>query len=51
MLKKIAIQVQLAHYSGMMSATVQLQVLDVYNCSINAQVRAADDQSDSTILI
>ena len=35
----------------MTRTTVQLQVHDVCNCPINAQIRAADDQSDSRILI
>jgi len=38
------IQVQLSelsNYSGMMSTTVQLQVHDVCNCTITAQIRAA----------
>ena len=59
MLKKEPIQVQLAqawwrvlsNYSGMMHTTVQLQAHDVYNCTNTAQIRAADDQSDSRILI
>ena len=31
--------------------TIQLQVHDVCNCTIMAQIRAADDQSDLRILI
>ena len=57
--KKKAIQVQLArarwhvlsNYSGMTRTTVQLQVHDVCNCTITAEIRPADDQSDSRILI
>ena len=57
--EKEPIQVQLArawwhalsNYSGMTRATVLLQVHDVYNCTITAQIRPADDQSDSRILI
>ena len=57
--KKKAIQVQLArawwrvlsNYSGMMRTTVQLQAHDVCNCTITAEIRPADDQSDSRILI
>ena len=35
----------------MMRTIVQLQGHDVYNCTIKAQIRAVDDQSDLTILI
>ena len=57
--EKEPIQVQLArawwrvlsNYSGMTRTTVQLQVHEVCNCTITAQIRAADDQSDSRILI
>ena len=57
--KKEAIQVQLArarwrvlsNYLGMMRATVQLQAHDVCNCTITAEIRPADDQSDLRILI
>ena len=57
--KKKAIQVQLArawwrvlsNYSGMTRTTVQLQAHDVCNCPITAEIRPADDQSDSRILI
>ena len=57
--KKKAIQVQLArarwrvlsNYSGMTRTTVQLQAHDVCNCTITAEIRPADDQSDSRILI
>ena len=35
----------------MTRTTVQLQGHDVCNCTIKAQIRAADDQSDLTILI
>ena len=42
----------LSNYSGMTHTTVILQVHDVCNCTIiKAQIRAADDQSDSGILI
>ena len=52
--EKEPIQVQLArgwwsvlsNYWGMTRTTVQLQVYDVGNCPINAQIKAADDQSD-----
>ena len=40
----------LSNYSGMRT-TVQLQAHDVCNCTITAEIRAADDQSDSRILI
>ena len=57
--KKKAIQVQLAqawwrvlsNYSGMTRTTVQLQAHDVCNCPITAEIRPAEDQSDSRILI
>ena len=57
--EKKPIQVQLArawwrvlsNYSGMMHTTVQLQMHDVCNCTIKAEIRAVDDQSDSRILI
>ena len=57
--EKKAIQVQLArarwrvlsNYSGMTRTTVQLQAHDVCNCPITAEIRPADDQSDSRILI
>ena len=57
--EKKAIQVQLArawwrvlsNYSGMTRTTVQLQAHDVGNCQITAEIRPADDQSDSRILI
>ena len=57
--EKKAIQVQLArarwrvlsNYSGMTRTTVQLQAHDVCNCPITAEIRAAEDQSDSRILI
>ena len=57
--EKEPIQVQLArawwrvlsNYSGMTRITVQLQAHDVCNCAITAQIRTADDQSDSRILI
>ena len=57
--EKETIQVQLVrawwrvlpNYSGMICTTVQLQAHDVCNCTIMAQIRAADDQSDSRILI
>ena len=57
--EKKAIQVQLArvwwrvlsNYSGMTRTTVQLQAYDVCNCPITAEIRPADDQSDSRILI
>ena len=57
--EKEPIQVQLArawwgvrsNYSGMTRTTVQIQAHDVCNCKIKAQIRAADVQSDSRILI
>ena len=57
--KKKAIQVQLArawwrvltNYSGMTRTTVQLKAYDVCNCTITSEIRPADDQSDSRILI
>ena len=57
--KKKPIQVQLArawwrvlsNYSGMTRTTVQLQAHDVCNCPITAEIRPAEDQSDSRILI
>jgi len=56
---KKAIQVQLAwawwrvlsNYSSMTRTTVQLQAHDVCNCTITAETRPADDQSDSRILL
>ena len=41
----------LSNYSAMMHTTVQFQAHDVCNCTITAQIRHADDQSDSRILI
>ena len=41
----------LCNYSGMTRTTVQLQEHDVCNCTITAEIRPADDQSDSRILI
>ena len=35
----------------MTCTTVQLQAHDVCNCTITAEIRPADDQSDSRILI
>ena len=57
--EKEPIQVQLAqawwcvlsNYSGMTRTTVRLQAHEVCNCTIMAQIRPADDQSDSRILI
>jgi len=57
--EKEHIQVQLArawwrvlsNYSGMTHITVRLQAHDVCDCTITAQIWAADDQSDSRILI
>ena len=54
--KKKAIQARawwrvLSNYSGMTRTTVQLQAHDVCNCPITAEIRPADDQSDSRILI
>ena len=37
--------------SSMTHTTVQLQAHDVCNCTITAEIRPADDQSDSRILI
>ena len=56
--EKEPIQVQLArawwcvlsNYSGMMRTTVQLQAHDVCNCTITAQIGAAEDQSDSILI-
>ena len=41
----------LFNYSGMTRTTVQLQAHDECNCTIQAQIRAPNDQSDSRILI
>ena len=41
----------LSNCSGMTLTTVQLQAHDVCNCTIMAEIRPADDQSDSRILI
>ena len=57
--EKEPIQVQLAqawwrilsNYSGMTRTSVQLKEHDECNCTITAQIRAAEDQSDSRILI
>ena len=34
------------NYGSLMTRTVQLLKHDAYNCTITAQIRAADDQSD-----
>ena len=48
--EKEPMQVQLA-WAWWRILTVQLLKHDTYNCTIKAQIRAADDQSDSRILI
>jgi len=37
--------------ASLMTRTVQLLRHDAYNCTITAEIRAVDDQSDSRILI
>ena len=41
----------LSNYLGMTRTAVQLQAHEVCNCTTTAQIRAADDQSHSRILI